>query len=307
MSSIESVGEVWGHPPRSARRKGTDSWAKTGLGPSYNQTGLVPPDLVRARAIGGTANHHIGQDFPLAARMVDPSGSGNLPSLLSATFRRSLVLGRLYLGIGLAYSVILTLSLASSGASSFDSEVPLLFPIFGVLGSMGGMVAFSNDRVKGVHEYLIVYGVRPRKLFVYSLLASLGVMSIQMAVSVALALGVSVALWHAVPLHLVGLLAFYSVPMSYASAAFACMVGMYWTVLSSPRTGMSSPIGLMPVVGIAPAILTLVAAGVVEAQYGARAAPIVLGVALAAILGLALVLLSQVGRLLRTDRLLSPM
>lgn len=245
--------------------------------------------------------------------MADPPGSGTLPSLLSTTFRRSLGLGRRYLVLGLAYSVLLTLSLgvsfekAPSGAASFVSTVPILLPIFAVMGSMGGMVAFSNDRVKGVFEYLIAYGVSPRRLFANSLIASLGVMSIQVGVSVALALGLSIALWHRVLADLVGLLALYSVPMSFASTALACMVGMYWTVISSPREGMSSPIGLIPFVGIAPSGLTLVAVEAVGGQYGAEGTLIVLGVALATILGLALFLLSQVGRLLRTDRLLSPL
>jgi hypothetical protein len=85
------------------------------------------------------------------------------------------------------------------------------------------------------------------------------------------------------------------------------MVGMYWTVLSSPREGMNSQIGLMPVVGIAPSIITLVVVGIVAASYGEGAILVVLGIALAIIIGLALTLLSQVGRLLRCERLLSPM
>lgn len=238
--------------------------------------------------------------------MADPSGSGELPSLLVTTFRRSLALGRLYLGIGLAYTVVLTLSLGAAGTPSFVSSVPVLLPIFAVLGSMGGMVAFSNDRVKGVFEYLIAYGIPPRRIFANSLIASLGVMSILVGVAGALALGLSFALWRTIPVRLLELLFLYSVPMSYASAALACMVGMYWTVVSSPRAGMNSPIGLMPIVGIAPSILTLVAVSVVGARLGVAAVPIVLGVALVSILGLALILLSQVGRLLRTDRLLSP-
>jgi hypothetical protein len=245
--------------------------------------------------------------------MVEPANSDGLPSLLRTTFRRSITLGRLYLGIGLGYSVILTLVLgislgkSASGESSFTSSIPTLLPIFAVLGSMGAMVAFSNDRMKGVFEYLIAYGVTPRRLFANSLVASLGVMSIQLGISVALVVGLSLARWHTVSSDFAGLLLLYSIPMSLASTALACMVGMYWTVVSSPREGMNSPVGLIPIVGIAPSILTLVVVGVVGAAYGVDATRVVLGVALAAIAGLALLLLSQVGRLLRTDRLLSPM
>jgi hypothetical protein len=242
-----------------------------------------------------------------------PTVSAPLPSLLRTTFRRSLVLGRRYLVIGLAYSLVLTVALgtsaakSSSGASSFAATVPILLPIFAVLGSMGGMVAFSNDRVKGVFEYLIAYGLSPRRLFTNSLMASLGVMAVQVGVSVALALGLSVALWHGIIVSLVELLFLYTVPMAVVSTALACIVGMYWTVVSSPREGMSSPIGLIPFVGIAPSALTLIVVEAAAARYGTEGAVVVLGVALATILVLDVVLLSLVGRLLRTDRLLSPM
>lgn len=238
--------------------------------------------------------------------MVDPPGRGELPSLLSTTFRRCLTLGRLYLGIGLGYSIVLTLVLSVSGESSFVSALPTVLPIFGVMGSMGGMMVFSNDRLKGVFEYLIAYGVSPRRLFANTMLASLGVMSIQVGVSVALGLGLALVQWHTIPVALWGLLVLYSVPMSYASAALACMAGMYWTVLSSPRAGMNSPMGLMPVVGIAPPVMTLVGVGVIAATYGTGAVVIVLGVAVVVVSAVTLTLLAQVGRLLRTDRLLSP-
>jgi hypothetical protein len=50
---------------------------------------------------------------------------------------------------------------------------------------------------------------------------------------------------------------FYTLPMSYASQAFAATVGMYWSALSSPRQGLNSPIGLAPFIGILPTVATL--------------------------------------------------
>jgi hypothetical protein len=169
------------------------------------------------------------------------------------------------------------------------------------------MITFSNDRMKGVFEYLIAYGVRPRILFATSLIASMAVMTILVGVSVGAVLGVSLVVWHGIPLDLSELVGLYSIPMSYTSAGLACMEGMYWTALSSPRGGMNSPIGLMPMVGVAPSALTWVVVEGVEAKYGTGATLVVLGVALALILGLTLTLLSLVGRLLRFERLLSPM
>lgn len=239
--------------------------------------------------------------------MTTPTSSGTLPSLLSTTFRRSLVLGRLYVAIVLAYSIVLTLALGTSTETAFDSSIPTVLPLFAVMGSLGGMTAFANDRMKGVFEYLIAYGLRPRRLFANSVAASLAVMSIPLGFSVALVIGTSLARWHSLPSQLWSPLSYYSVPMSYACATLACTVGMYWTAVSSPREGMSSPIGLMPLVGIAPCALTLIAVGIVSSRYGPGSVPTLLQVAAASIAALALLLLSQAGRLLRTERLLSPM
>jgi hypothetical protein len=83
--------------------------------------------------------------------------------------------------------------------------------------------------------------------------------------------------------------------------AFAATIGMYWTSLSSPRGGTTSPVGVMPLVGIAPSILTLV---LVEAAPSL--ALYVLAGSLALLLTTVILLLALVGRLLPLERLLSP-
>jgi len=108
---------------------------------------------------------------------------------------------------------------------------------------------------------------------------------------------------------LVFLLLLYALPMSYASAAFASTVGMYWTALSSPRQGLNSPIGVIPFIGILPSILTLgavIALGVFGNVSTGSAFIRVTSISLSLVTVFVVVLLGRIGRLLRRERLLSP-
>ncbi|HEV2165516.1 MAG TPA: hypothetical protein VGS23_00835, partial [Thermoplasmata archaeon] len=95
----------------------------------------------------------------------------------------------------------------------------------------------------------------------------------------------------------------YTLPMGYAGALFTSTVGMIWSSLSTPRTGINSPIGIAPLVGIAPTVLVLITAETVassEINYvtaGAAGAIIVAVVAL--------LLMSD--RLMGRERFLSPL
>lgn len=238
--------------------------------------------------------------------MVTSTQNEELPSLLRTTTLRSITLGRTYIIAGLAYVIVLTLVLGSEGRSSFESAIPLLLPIFGVLGSLGALTAFTNDRIKGVFEYLIAYGVTPRALFTNFLVAGLLTVTLVLGITLPLVLGASLAFFGSISWYFVGLLALYSLPMCYASAGFASQVGMYFTALSSPRGGMNSPLGIIPLVGMAPSLVTLIAVGVVGSAFGTGAILVVLVVALLAIAVMVGTLLALVGRLVRHERFLSP-
>ena len=229
----------------------------------------------------------------------DPRASA--PSLLGVTVRRSLVVGRIYLFVGVFPSLAYSVALAAISPAAFESAIPVLLPIFGALGGMGGMMVFVIDRQKGVLEYLLAYGYTPRQLFATVVLAGLAVLTVVLLAAVALSLAVFVGTGHAVPLTLVALFALYTVPMSYASAAFATVTGMYWTSLSAPRAGTNGPIGLVPLVGVAPSLITLVLIGVAPAHAVA-----ILAASLVLLTGVILALVGLVGSLLPPERLLSP-
>ena len=240
-------------------------------------------------------------------RVVPPSETP--PSLLRVTIRRATVTGRFFLVYGSVVSVVLGVSLVlAAGKGSFESVFPLFFPIFGVMGSMGGLVVYANDRTKGVLEYLLAYGFSPRRLFANVLATALALASIVLAVGIGAGVGLYVAKGHTFTAQLALALGIYAVPMTLASAAFAATVGVYWTALSSPRQGMNSPIGLVPFIGILPSLVTL--GVVVELGLTGRTSGLaiieVLASAMALMAAVVLVLLASIGRLLRRERMLSP-
>jgi len=229
------------------------------------------------------------------------------PSLLGVTFRRATTTGRFYLVYGLVVSSLLAVALGVTSASTFASLFPLFLPIFGVVGSMGSLVVFTNDRTKGVIEYLLAYGVSPRRIFVNNLLIGLAMDAIVVGAASVVGLGAVLATGHPLTLVLARNLGLYGIPMSLAVVAFACTVGMFWTALSSPRAGMNSPIGLIPFVGILPALVTLFAVETL-AGTGHRVSAVLVGPLAVVVVSVVVVaLISRIGTLLRRERMLSPM
>ncbi len=233
--------------------------------------------------------------------MPSPLPSEGPPSLLGITIRRSFTAGRAFFVVGIVYVFFLSIGLSFSGPSSFESAFPIILPIFTALGALGSLMVFSNDRVRGTFEYLLAYGVRPRRIFADILVTSVALVTIENALTLALGLGIHVALGYALSANLLLGLGVYAVPESYACAALMAIVGVFWTSLSSPRAGLNSPIGFIPFFGILPQIVTLVIAGVFSAYFYE-----VLLASLAVVVVLVLTLLGLTNRLMRRERLLSP-
>ncbi len=222
-------------------------------------------------------------------------------SLLPVTVRRSIGLGRVYLGIGTVFSLLLSLILASHPAQ-FSSVFPLEIPMFATMGSLGSLMVFTADRTKGVFEYLIAYGTRPPTLFANAVLAAVALAGIVLGAALVVGLGAFVASGGVLSVSLAKTLGFYTVPMSLAAALFATTAGMYWSTLSAPRAGMNGPVGIAPLLGVGPTILVLVAA---ESAPPSEFYPITVTAA-AILAGVVLVLVGLSGRLMRRERFLSP-
>ncbi len=194
-----------------------------------------------------------------------PGVAEGLPSLTAITFKRGLVAGRLYLGLATLISLILTTVLLHNAKPGvFANTFPLELPLFATLGSMGGIMLFVSDRSKGVLEYLIAYGVRPRSLFLNVLLTAAALSSLVLLCALAVGLSGYLLTGHTLTADLENSILGYTVPMTYASALFATMTGMLWSVLSTPRAGLNSPVGVSPLLGIAPPMLVLILAEAVD-------------------------------------------
>ena len=233
--------------------------------------------------------------------MAAPLPSEGPPSRLGITIRRSFVAGRIYFIVGVVYVFFLSIGLSFSGPSSFDSAFPIILPIFTALGALGGLTVFPNDRVKGTFEYLIANGVGPRRNFVDILITSLALVTLELEVTLALGQGIYLALGNVLSGTLLLGQALYAIPESYACAALMATVGVFWTSLSSPRAGLNSPIGFIPLFGILPQIVTLILAGVFSGYLYE-----VLFASLAVVVVIVGTLLSLTNRLMPRERLLSP-
>jgi hypothetical protein len=226
-------------------------------------------------------------------------------ALSGTTIRRTIAIGWRYLVIGTGLALLLSLVLVFSARSSsvFATTFPLEIPLFAVLGSTGGLMTFASDRTKGVFEYLLAYGVRPRSLFANGLLSTAAMSSI--ILGSALTVGLSVAAARGVPLtdDVWKAIALYTVPMAYAGGLFTSTVGMIWSSISTPRAGMNSPVGIAPLVGIAPAILILIVA---ESAPPSEYYYVTAGGA-GAIVAIVVLLLAISARLMGRERFLSPL
>jgi hypothetical protein len=223
---------------------------------------------------------------------------------MGATIRRAITVGRLYLAIGTGLVLLFTIILVfvARHSAAFDTTFPLELPLFAALGSMGGLMTFTSDRTKGVFEYLIAYGVPPRSLFAGGLLSTAVLTSIILGLALAVGLGVSAANHAVLPMSLFKALLIYTIPMGYATSFFTATAGMIWSSISTPRTGINSPLGIAPMLGVGPTVLVLILA---ESAPASDFYYITGGAALAILAAVAL-LLGMSARLMGRERFLSP-
>lgn len=232
------------------------------------------------------------------AASVDPPM--RLPSLLGVTVRRSMVVGRISLLIG-GGMVALYGAAFGFGGPLFTSTGTVILPVFAVTGGLGGALVFANDRTKGVLEYLVAYGLSPRRILTNALIAGLVQVTIVLGVGVAAGVTTYWISGYAFDLRLPEVLLAYTFPMSYLTGCLMTTVGVFWTSLSSPRAGMNSPLGVLPLIGVAPTAVAMVIALALPLE----AAPILVSMecAVAVVLG---ALLVRTDQLMPTDRMLSP-
>ena len=188
----------------------------------------------------------------------------NLGSLFFTIFRRALNFGRIYLLVGMFLPVLFAVQISvaggTAGSSVLDQIYPLIIPVFVVLGSLGALMIFSSDKEKGVYEYLIAYGVDASTIFWSIIVATMGIVSLVLVVSLAVTIGTLVVTWSALTVRFGELVLFYTIPLSFAATMFMSMAGMIWSQLTTRVAGVNSPAGIAPLLGIAPVLAVFFAA-----------------------------------------------
>lgn len=228
--------------------------------------------------------------------------AGPLSSLLGPTIRRSFAVGRVNVVVAAGGSLVWGTLLSLTPGGDFASLFPLLLPVLGTIGAVGPMLVFTNDRTKGVYEYLIAYGVPPLEIFVSVLGAAFTMVAVVDGLTLAVAISLRLTLGLSIPIAFTETLLGYSLPMSFGAAALTTAAGMYWTSLASPRQGMNSPLGILPMIGVAPGALGLIVAESAGPAYRIY----VLIAVVTVVVVLAVVLLALESRLMPRERLLSP-
>jgi hypothetical protein len=163
--------------------------------------------------------------------------------------------------------------------------------VFVVLGASGALMIFGSDKDKGVYEYMLAYGVDVSTIFWSIIAAAMGLVTLVLAVSLVLTVG-ALAFTSPGALSVVfgELVILYTIPLSYAAAMLMSMTGMIWSQLTTRRPGVNSPVGVAPLLGIAPVLVVLFLAigpGAGDIVYVVGAASVVMILAVVALASVA--------------------
>ncbi|MEM0146576.1 MAG: YhfC family glutamic-type intramembrane protease [Conexivisphaerales archaeon] len=191
-----------------------------------------------------------------------PGGGGfNLKQLAYNTFIRSVRYGKMYLVISVALPILMAAEFAfvpnRSGVNLFTLYL-LILPLFIVIGSMSGLMIFTSDKRKGVYEYLMAYGADASTIFYSILIATLGLAMIVLVASLAIMATIFLITGTSISLEMIEELLLYTLPLSFSAPVFMTMSGMIWSALSTQVTGVNSPVGIAPMLGVVPVIVVFV-------------------------------------------------
>jgi hypothetical protein len=235
--------------------------------------GLIFAIALVCVAVALTMGRRANGTRALRASPLPVEGSANLQSLFYTNFRRALNFGKVYVVIGMVLPLLVVAELsfagnavngasaaggAAAGSTIIGQLYPLLLPVFVVLGASGALMIFGSDKDKGVYEYMLAYGVDVSTIFWSIIAAAMGLVTLVLAVSLVVTVG-ALAFTNAGALSVVfgELVILYTIPLSYAAAMLMSMTGMIWSQLTARRPGVNSPVGVAPLLGIAPVLVVL--------------------------------------------------
>jgi len=225
-------------------------------------------------------------------------------SLFGINIRRSVITGRIYLIIATALAVLtstLVLVEVPGQSAILNSLLPTDLPLFAVIGSTGALLVFVSDKMKGVHEYLIAYGIETTSIFASIVVAAMVLVSIVVGATLAVVGGTIAVQTGTLPGALLRQVAVYSLPLAYTGTAFMTMAGMAWSSLATPRMGVNGPAGIAPLLGIGPVLIVTILSSLVGPGW----LPWLVGGVSLALLGMVALLIGLLSRSKGRERFLS--
>lgn len=155
------------------------------------------------------------------------------------------------------------ISSTSNANIALGSMYPLIMPLFIIIGSMGALWIFTSDKRKGVYEYLMASGMEVSSVFWSILMITAALATMILAFVLVFTIPIFALAGVQITLVMVETIIFYSIPICYSSSIFMSMAGMIWASLSKRITGVNSPVGLAPFLGIIPIIVTFLISALV--------------------------------------------
>ncbi len=207
------------------------------------------------------------------------SNSNDSILLFKLNFKRTVSFSRIYIVIGMIlpifYSGVLFFIPDASLKSSIGSLYPLLMPLFIIIGSIGPLWIFTSDKRKGVYEYLIASGIEVSSVFWSVLMITAGIVTMLLAFVLISILIIFTLAGVQITVIMVETIIFFTIPISYSSSILTSTAGMIWASLSKSMTGVNSPVGLAPLLGIIPILIAFLIPAIIGPKLSLYAGGIV--------------------------------
>ena len=199
--------------------------------------------------------------------------------LFKLNFKRTVSFSKIYIVTGMIlpifYSGVLFFIPDASLKSSIGSLYPLLMPLFIIIGSIGPLWIFTSDKRKGVYEYLIASGIEVSSVFWSVLMITAGIVTMLLAFVLISILIIFTLAGVQITVVMVETIIFFTIPISYSSSILTSTAGMIWSSLTKSMTGVNSPVGLAPLLGITPILIAFLIPAIIGPKLSLYAGGIV--------------------------------
>ena len=128
-----------------------------------------------------------------------------------------------------------------------------------MVGVLGVTYFFSSDRSSGFYEYILASeDFSIKDIYISYAFSTIVIISMILAINIGITTLALYIIYGDVPSYMLGLIAVYSLPITYISGLLLTLSMLTWTSLSKTYSGLNAPGGIGTIVGIAPPTAFLV-------------------------------------------------